>query len=46
MTQSLKKRRLREQDKEEIKGENLILKLGIQTSSLQSSELLQPAPGK
>jgi hypothetical protein len=26
------------------KGENLILKLGIQTFSLQSSELPQPAP--
>jgi hypothetical protein len=46
MTQSLKKRRLREQDKEERKGKNLILKLEIPTSSLQSSELPQPAPGK
>jgi hypothetical protein len=46
MTQSLVERRLRQQDKEKRKGKNLILKLGIPTSSLQSSELPQPAPGK
>jgi hypothetical protein len=46
MTQPFIIERLRQQDKEKRKGKNLILKLGIPTSSLQSSELPQPAPGK
>jgi hypothetical protein len=37
---------LRQQDKDKRKGKNLILKLGIETFSLQSSELPLPAPGK